>query len=185
MALQTNLQSEFATPPRRGRRKKSKPDIYLLFLLCLHLCCPQSYNQALKSPEVDKWKESIATEIHTLQNQRKCWEVLPYPQGGQQNFLRCYFVFKVNMKNGVVDKYKSMLVVDGSRQVHGIDYTESFAPVVKYITLRIFLAIAAVHDMYVHQLDVESAFIYAPLRHYVKLYICIHTLKCVYHVVIV
>ena len=45
-----------------------------------------------------------------------------------------------------------------------IDYTKSFAPVVKYITLRIFLAIAAVYDMYVHQPDVESAFIYAPLR---------------------
>ena len=90
----------------------------------------QSYNQALKSPEVGKWKESIAAEIHTLQNQRKCWEVVPYPQGGQQNFLRCHFVFKVKMKNGVVDKYKSRLVVDGSRQVHGIDYTESFAPVV-------------------------------------------------------
>ena len=68
------------------------------------------------------------------------------------------------MKNGVVDKYKSRLVVDGSRQVHGIDKTKSFAPVVTYITLRIFLAIAAVHDMSVHQLDVESAFIYAPLR---------------------
>ena len=47
--------------------------------------------------------------------------------------------------------------------MHGIDYTESFAPVVKYITLRIFLAIAAVHDMCVHQLDVERAFIYASL----------------------
>ena len=134
LALQNNLQSEFATPPRRGRRKKSKPDIYLLFSLCLHLCCPQSYNQALKSPEVDKWKESIAAEIHTLQNQRKCWEVVPYPQGGQQNFLRSHFVFKIKIKNGVVNKYKSRLVVDGGRQVHGIDYTESFfAPVVKYI----------------------------------------------------
>ena len=138
--------------------------MYLLFSLCLHLCCSQSCNQALKSPEVDKWKESIAAEIHTLQNQRKCWEVVPYPQEGQQNFLRCHFVFKVKMKNSVVDKYKSRLVVDGSRQVHGIDYTESFAPVVKYITLRIFLAVTTVHDMYVHQLDVESAFIYAPLR---------------------
>ena len=36
LALQTNLQSEFATPPKRGPRKKSKPHIYLLFSLCLH-----------------------------------------------------------------------------------------------------------------------------------------------------
>jgi hypothetical protein len=55
------------------------------------------------------------------------------------------------------------LVVDGSQQVSGIDYTASFAAVVKYTTLRIILAIAAVYWMQVHQLDVESAFIYAPL----------------------
>ena len=62
-------------------------------------------------------------------------------------------------------------MVDGSRQVHGIDYTESFAPIVIYITLCIFLAIAAVHDTYVHQLDVESAFIYAPLREAVYMHL--------------
>ena len=55
------------------------------------------------------------------------------------------------------------MVVDGSQQVSGVDFTDSFAPVVKYTTLRIFLAIAAVYNMQVHQLDVESAFIYAPL----------------------
>ena len=44
----------------------------------------------------------------------------------------------------------------------GTDCTDSFAPAVKYITLRIYLAIAAVHRMHVHQLGVESAFIYAP-----------------------
>jgi hypothetical protein len=55
------------------------------------------------------------------------------------------------------------LVADGSNQVSGIYYTDSFAPVVKYTTLRIFLAIAAVYSMQVQQLDVESAFIYATL----------------------
>ncbi len=48
--------------------------------------------------------------------------------------------------------------MDGSKQVKGLDFTEIFAPVVKYSTLRIMLAIAAAHDMRVHQLDVENAF---------------------------
>jgi hypothetical protein len=102
-------------------------------------------------------------ELHTLQHKRKCWEVVPYPKDGHHNLLRCHFVNKVKMKPSKVDRYQSRLVVDGSKQVSGIDYKDCFAPVVKYTTLRIFLAIAAVYSMQVHQLDVESAFIYAPL----------------------
>ena len=68
------------------------------------------------------------------------------------------------MKDGRIDRYKSRLVVEGSKQVSGIDYTDNFAPVVKHNTVRMFLAVAAVHSMCVHQLDVESTFIYAPLH---------------------
>jgi hypothetical protein len=161
LELRTNEQSEFSTPQRRGRSKR-KPDMNLLFLLCLHMCCPQSCSQALKSPDVEMWQPSMAAELDTLQNKRGCWVVAPYPKQ-KQNYLRCHFVYKIKMKQGKVEKYKSRLVVDGSQQVSGIDYTASFAPVVKYSTLRIFLAIAAVYRMQVHQLDVESAFIYAPL----------------------
>ena len=61
-----------------------------------------------------------------------------------------------------MDKYKSTLVVDGRMQVSGTNYIDCFTSVVKHTTLRIYLAIAAVRRMHVHQLDVESAYIYAP-----------------------
>ena len=54
------------------------------------------------------------------------------------------------MKDGRIDRYKSRFVVDGSKQVSGIDYTDNFAPVVKHTTVRMFLAIAAIHSMCVH-----------------------------------
>ena len=79
---------------------------------------------------VDIWKASIAAELHTLQSRRKRWEVVLYPQRGWKNFFRGRFVFKVKMKNCLVDTYKSRLMFDGCRQVHGIDYTETFATVV-------------------------------------------------------
>ena len=99
----------------------------------------QSYSQVLKSPEVTAWKESIAAELHVLQDKRRCWEIVPYPKGRHHNLLRCHFVFKVKMKDGRVDRYKSRLVVDGSKQVSGIDYTDNFAPVVKHTIVRMFL----------------------------------------------
>ena len=91
LELRTNLQPEFTTPPQcRGRRKR-KSNISLLFSLSLHLSCPQSYSQALKSPDHEAWKDSMDAELHTLQHKRKCWEVVPYPQQGRHNFLRCHF----------------------------------------------------------------------------------------------
>jgi hypothetical protein len=110
----------FQTPPQKRSRRKRKPDISLLFLLCLHLSCPQTYTQALKSPEHEAWKASMDLELHTLQHKRKCWEVVPYPKDGHHNFLRCHFVYKVKMKQGKVDRYKSRQVVDGSKQASGI-----------------------------------------------------------------
>ena len=121
------------------------------------MSCPQSYSQALKSPEVTAWKETTAAKLHVLQDKRRCWEIVPYPKGRHHNLLRCHFVFKVKVKDGRIDRYKSTLVVDGSKQVSCIDYTDNFAPVVTHTTVRMFLAIAAVHSMCAHQLDVESA----------------------------
>ena len=58
------------------------------------------------------------------------------------------------MKNGQVDKYISRLVADGGTQVFVL-YVPRVLPV---------LAIAAIHSISLHQLDVESAFIFAPLH---------------------
>ena len=48
-------------------------------------------------------------------------------------------------------------------QEAGIDYAETFAPVMKYVTLRMFFAITCMHIMQVHQIDFERAFAYAPV----------------------
>jgi hypothetical protein len=165
VSLRTSLNSEFALSQDSSKRgQRNRNTINSLFLLCLHMSCPQSYNEALKSPEYPKWRDSMNQEITSLRDKRGCWEVVRYPSRGKHTILRCHFVYKIKMKDGKVDRYKSRLVVDGSKQKSGIDYSESFAPVIRYTTLRIFLAICAVHHMSVHQLDVETAFIHAPLH---------------------
>ena len=54
----------------------------------------------------------------------------------------------------------------------GIDYEETFAPVMQYVTLRLFFAVTCMHTMQVHQIDVERAFAYAPMSEiiYVRLH---------------
>jgi hypothetical protein len=107
-------------------------------LSCYHIGgidCPTSYQKALKSPQQAEWRASMNEEIDVLWRKRKCWTVVKIPVG--VNLLRCHFIFKIKFKNGKVDRLKSRLVVDGSQQHKGINYSDTFAPVVKYTTFRL------------------------------------------------
>jgi len=56
-----------------------------------------------------------------------------------RNIIGCWFVLKTKMQHGELDKYKARLVARGYTQIEKLDFNESFAPVARKITLRIFL----------------------------------------------
>ena len=65
---------------------------------------------------------------------------------------------------------KARLVAQGHRQIEGIDYTETFAPVVRYDSVRMFLAVSACLRLTIHQMDVNTAFLNSPIDETV--YVC-------------
>lgn len=119
-----------------------------------------SYSQATKGEEADSWAKAIQSEMESLKK-NGTWVLVPQEQA--KNLLTCKWVFKRKdaiKENGTKFlKYKARLVTRGFQQLHGIDYDETFAPVVKHSTLRIFLAIVAVDNLELHQMDVKTAFL--------------------------
>ena len=67
-------------------------------------------------------------------------------------------------KNGKVDRFKSRLVAKGYSQKYGIDYDETFSPVVRFSSIRTLMAFAAENKIIIHQMDVEIAFLNGELE---------------------
>ncbi|RVW63624.1 Retrovirus-related Pol polyprotein from transposon TNT 1-94 [Vitis vinifera] len=91
------------------------------------------------------------------------WELTDLPEGVKKIGVKWVFKTKLN-ENGKVDKCKARLVAKGYAQQHGIDYTEVFAPVARWDTIRMVIALAARNGWSVYQLDVKSAFLHGELN---------------------
>ncbi|GJS85558.1 zinc finger, CCHC-type containing protein [Tanacetum coccineum] len=86
------------------------------------------------------------------------WVLSDLPPGCKP--LGCKWIFKRKMKvDGTIDKFKARLVIQGFRQKEGIDYFDTYAPVARITTIRLLLALAAIHNLVIHQMDVKTAFL--------------------------
>ncbi|KAD3641087.1 hypothetical protein E3N88_30311 [Mikania micrantha] len=66
--------------------------------------------------------------------------------------------------DGSIDKYKARLVIKGFRQKEGFDYFDTYSPVTRITSIRLVLAIAALRNLEVHQMDVKTAFLNGDLE---------------------
>ena len=123
---------------------------------------PQSYGQALRSPNADHWRKAMSEELEAL-DKNHTWDVVNLPT--HQKVINCKWVYRIKYTaSGEIERFKARLVARGDSQVAGIDYEELFAPVVRYDSLRLLLAITAAKGWKTRQLDVKTAFLHGKLK---------------------
>jgi hypothetical protein len=118
---------------------------------------PQTVKKALNGEDAKKWEITIQEEYDSLVV-NNIWSLVPLPKGRKP--ISCKWVFKIKHGvNGEVEPYKARLVTRGLTQTFGVDYNETFAPVAKFVSIRCILALAAIEDMEIQQMDVKIAFL--------------------------
>ncbi|KAK1651263.1 hypothetical protein QYE76_069068 [Lolium multiflorum] len=120
---------------------------------------PSSTAEALADT---RWKAAMDEEYRAL-IQNETWHLVPTTHG--QNVIDCKWVYKIKRKaDGTVDRYKARLVAKGFKQRYGIDYEDTFSPVVKAATIRLVLSLAVSQGWNLRQLDVKNAFLHGVLE---------------------
>ncbi|GKA43348.1 zinc finger, CCHC-type containing protein, partial [Tanacetum coccineum] len=122
----------------------------------------RTYNEAMQSRDATFWKEAIDNKIGSMM-ENNTWVLSDLPPGCRP--LGCKWIFKRKMKvDGTIDKFKARLVIQGFRQKERIDYIDTYALVARITTIRFLLALVAIHNLVIHQMDVKRAFLNGDLK---------------------
>lgn len=117
---------------------------------------PTTYYEATHADDADNWHHAMADEYNSL-IKLHTWELVDRPN---KKVIPCKWVYKLKKDAyGNVTKYKARLVVKGFNQVKGVDYEETFAPVIRHSSLRTLFALAAEMGLRMKHLDVDTAFL--------------------------
>jgi hypothetical protein len=156
--------AELANDPDEEQIKDSPAEIiYAAFNDCgIAPDDPKLIAMARKSPEWPEWEKAVHTELDQLERM-KTWELVDPPEGRVPVGNKWVLVRKFN-KQGELVKYKARLVAKGYSQIPGMDYTDTYSPVVRLETIRTILALAVTQDWEIQQMDVKGAYLNGILK---------------------
>ncbi len=124
--------------------------------------CEPTYSQAMAGPDREKWLEGILEEKKSLEDNKTYVVFRGVPP---KRPIRSKLVLKRKRdKEGNIIRFKVRLVGCGFGQRPGIDYGDTFAPVARMTSFRVFLAVVAHYDLELHHFDVDTAFLNGDLE---------------------
>src|SRR5687767_15069476 len=123
---------------------------------------PKTLNSANSRLDWTEWEQAVQDKLDSLK-ENQVWNVVDRPKG--RKVVDSKWVFKIKHNaDGSIDRYKARLVAKGFTQIQGLDFDETFSPVIRYDTLRLLLALSAHFQWTSRQLDIKTAFLYGLLK---------------------
>lgn len=122
---------------------------------------PRNYREAIRRSDANRWIQATKDERLALEEAGTYIIVDPPPKAF---IIGSTMVYKIKQTvDGKIDRYKARLCARGDLQHYGIHFTETFAPVVKFATIRLILALATIMNWSIYQLDINSAYLYGDI----------------------
>eukprot|EP00250_Pteridium_aquilinum_P019822 c24589_g1_i1 orf=892-4791(+) len=122
---------------------------------------PLSVQEALAGPDAALWRTAMEEELRSLETNHT-WSLVPQPRDREP--ISCKWVLRKKLRpDGTIARFKARLVARGFSQVPGLDYHETFSPVLRMASIRILFALVAALDLELHHLDVQTAFLHGDL----------------------
>lgn len=112
------------------------------------------------SPEAPRWKQAMTEEINSLK-ENDTFELTTLPTGRNTIGGKWVYALKENEQGRI---FKARFVAKGYNQTQGIDYQETFAPTANMTSVRTLMQIAVQNDLIIHQMDVKTAYLHAPIE---------------------
>ncbi|XP_075074780.1 uncharacterized protein LOC142162334 [Nicotiana tabacum] len=121
----------------------------------------KTYSEAIRSINASFWKEDIKSELDSIVCNHT-WDLTDLPKGCKH--ISSKWIFKKKLRpDGTIEKYQARLVIRGFNQKKDIDYFNTYSPVTKIATIRTLVALAAIHNLVIHQM-VKTAFLNDDLK---------------------
>ncbi|KAJ9543865.1 LOW QUALITY PROTEIN: hypothetical protein OSB04_023572 [Centaurea solstitialis] len=163
--------SQKVDEPRRSTREKSLGDDFLSYLVegnhkkvtreiifSINIDDdPKTFEETMSSRDASLWREAINDEMDSIMS-NGTWVLVDLAKGSKPIGSKWSFKQK-RYPDGTISAFKARLVAKGYRQREGIDYFDTYAPVARISSIRTLIAISALKGLYIHQMDVKTAFL--------------------------
>ena len=151
--------SDPTAPRRTSTREIRRPDYYGGYVYAATDLQkePQTVKEALNCSEKEQWEAAMQKDMDSIYT-NGVWDLVDLP--ANRTPVGNKWVFKKKTKaDGSIEQYKARLVAQGFSQKQGLDYDETFSPVIRFESFRSLIAVAVQKRLKLHQLDITAAFL--------------------------